>query len=79
MLNEFNTRQEIINALVEKWGENPRSFSNSTTNKQVEKFWTYNRLLKHYGELERDWTRTENGRIRHSIHGVPISEMKTAY
>lgn len=79
MSNTFSTRQEIINALVEQWGENPKSFSNSSTNKQTEKFWSYNRLLKYYHELNQDWTRTEHGRIRHSIHGVPMSEMKTAY
>ena len=45
MSNTFNTRQEIINALVEQWDENPKSFNNTSTNKQVEKFWTYNRLL----------------------------------
>jgi hypothetical protein len=79
MSNTFNTRQEIINALVEQWDENPKSFNNTSTNKQIEKFWTYNRLLKHYYELKQDWSRTEHGRTRHSIHGIPMSEMKTAY
>lgn len=76
MSNPFTTRQEIINALVERWGENPKSFQNSATNQQIEKFWTFNRLLKHLHELDRDWTRTEHGRTRHSINGIPMSKMK---
>jgi len=42
---EFNNRQEIIKALVKEFGEKESAFSNTATNKQREKFWTFNRLF----------------------------------
>ena len=39
-----NHREEIIQKLVDEFGEKASSFNNTLTNKQREKFWTYNRL-----------------------------------
>jgi hypothetical protein len=48
MTNEFNTRQDIIQALVEEFNEKASSFNNNEKTKSREKFWTYNRLLHFY-------------------------------
>jgi hypothetical protein len=48
---EFNNRQEIIKALVKEFGETESSFSNTATNKQREKFWTFNRLSNYLRNL----------------------------
>jgi hypothetical protein len=44
-------REEIIQKLVDEFGEKVSSFNNTETNKQREKFWTYNRLLNYYRKL----------------------------
>jgi len=44
-------RKEIIQKLVDEFDENASSFNNTETNKQREKFWTYNRLLNYYRKL----------------------------
>ena len=44
-------REEIIQKLVNEFGEKASSFNNTETNKQREKFWTYNRLLNYYRKL----------------------------
>ena len=40
----MNSREEIIQKLVNEFGEKASSFNNTPTNKQREKFWTFNRL-----------------------------------
>ena len=44
-------RKEIIQKLVDEFGEKASSFNNTETNKQREKFWTYNRLVNYYRKL----------------------------
>jgi hypothetical protein len=44
-------REEIIQKLVDEFGEKASSFNNTKTNKQREKFWTYNRLVNYYRKL----------------------------
>jgi hypothetical protein len=44
-------REEIIQKLVDEFGEKASSFNNTETNKQREKFWTYNRLANYYRKL----------------------------
>lgn len=44
-------REEIIQKLVDEFGETASSFNNTETNKQREKFWTYNRLANYYRKL----------------------------
>jgi len=44
-------REEIIQKLVDEFGETASSFNNTETNKQREKFWTYNRLVNYYQKL----------------------------
>jgi hypothetical protein len=44
-------REEIIQKLVDEFGETASSFNNTETNKQREKFWTYNRLSNYYRKL----------------------------
>ena len=41
----FETRQDIITALVAEFGERAECFSDNRT---AVKFWTYNRLLNYY-------------------------------
>jgi hypothetical protein len=44
-------REGIIQKLVDEFGETASSFNNTETNKQREKFWTYNRLTNYYRKL----------------------------
>jgi len=44
-------REEIIQKLVDEFDEKASSFNNTETNKQREKFWTYNRLVNYYRKL----------------------------
>jgi hypothetical protein len=44
-------REEIIQKLVDEFDEKASSFNNTETNKQREKFWTYNRLANYYRKL----------------------------
>jgi hypothetical protein len=44
-------REEIIQKLVDEFGEKASSFNNTKTSKQREKFWTYNRLVNYYRKL----------------------------
>ena len=44
-------REGIIQKLVDEFGETASSFNNTETNKQREKFWTYNRLVNYYQKL----------------------------
>lgn len=45
---KFNTKEEIVEALVNEFGEKRSSFYNTDTNKQREKFWTFNRTKNFY-------------------------------
>ena len=47
----MKTREEIIQMLVSDFGRDERSYNNTPTNKQKEKFWTLNRLRSYYNEL----------------------------
>lgn len=47
-MNNFNTKEELVKALVTEFGEKESSFYNTPTNKSREKFWTYNRTLHYY-------------------------------
>ena len=58
----FESKMEIVQCLVNEWGEQESSFYNTKTNKQREKFWTYNRCLQYLFNLRRDYIRTEHGR-----------------
>lgn len=49
---ELTNRLNVIVALKQEFNENPDSFYNTKTNKSVEKFWTFNRLLKYYWDLK---------------------------
>ena len=68
MKNEFNTKMEIVEALQAEFSENPKSFYNTSTNKSVEKFWTYNRCLQYLFKLRRDYVRTEHGKMLKSFY-----------
>ena len=59
---EFSSKMEIVKCLVEEWGEQESSFYNTSTNKQREKFWTYNRCLQYLFKLRREYIRTDYGR-----------------
>ena len=48
----MNSREEIIQKIVDEFGLKAASYNNTSTNKSMEKFWTYNRLLNHYLKLK---------------------------
>jgi hypothetical protein len=45
---QFNTKEQIVEALVNEFGEKKSSFYNTDTNKQREKYWTFNRTKNFY-------------------------------
>lgn len=61
---EFETKKQIVDKLVSNWGMKESSFYNTPTNKQREKFWTYNRTLQYLFKLEREFVKTKYGRTR---------------
>ena len=64
----FESKAEIVECLVEEWGENKAGFYNSKTNKSVEKFWTYNRCLQYLFKLRREYVKTEHGKMLKSFY-----------
>ena len=65
---EFSSKMEIVQCLVEEWGEKETSFYNTSTNKSVEKFWTFNRTLQHLFKLRREYVKTEYGVMLKSFY-----------
>lgn len=65
---EFQTKQQIVQTLVDEWGEKETSFYNTPTNQSVEKFWTFNRTLQHLFKLEREYVKTEHGIMLKSFY-----------
>jgi len=45
------SKEGIVDILVKEFGATRSSFYNTDTNKQREKFWTYNRCVKYYSKL----------------------------
>jgi hypothetical protein len=45
---QFNTKEQIVEALVNEFGEKKSSFYNTNTNKQRGKYWTFNRTYSYY-------------------------------
>jgi len=45
---KFTTKEQIVEALVKEFSEEKSSFYNTGTNKQREKFWTFNRTYSYY-------------------------------
>lgn len=67
---EFSSKTEIVQCLVSEWGEKESSFYNTSTNKQREKFWTYNRTLQYLFKLRREYVRTEHGKMHISLYNA---------
>jgi hypothetical protein len=57
----FENKEQVIDELVNKWGMTKSSFYNSPSNRQREKFWTFNRTLQYLYGLERDYVVVEHG------------------
>ena len=47
----MKSREDIILALVSEYDKNIKSFYNTPTSKNNEKFWTLNRLTRYYNDL----------------------------
>jgi hypothetical protein len=45
---QFSTKEQVVETLVNEFGEQKSSFYNTDTNKQREKFWTFNRVYNYY-------------------------------
>ena len=63
----FENKKQVVDELVNKWGMTKSSFYNSPSNKQREKFWTFNRTLQYLYKLERDYVKTEHGIMHKSL------------
>tara|TARA_R110000803_G_scaffold206298_1_gene273494 strand:- start:1267 stop:1503 length:237 start_codon:yes stop_codon:yes gene_type:complete len=49
---EFKNKDEVVDALVKDFGKNSKTFYNTPTNKNIEKFYTFNRTLRYYYDLK---------------------------
>ena len=47
----MRNKEDIIIALVDEYGKNIKSFYNTPTSRNNEKFWTFNRLLHYYNDI----------------------------
>jgi hypothetical protein len=65
---EFASKLEIVQCLIDEWDYRQSQFYNSSTNKSVEKFWTYNRCLQHLFDLRKNYIRTEHGRTHKDFY-----------
>ena len=52
-IDRFDGPMDVINALVKNYGKNKASFLDTPTNKQRSKFWTFNRLMHFYFDIQR--------------------------
>jgi hypothetical protein len=68
MKDTFNSKAEIVQALQAEFGENPKGFYNTPTNKSVEKFWTFNRTLQHLFKLRRDYVMVNGSKMLRSFY-----------
>lgn len=64
---KFESKEQIVEKLVSEWGMEKTSFYNTPTNKQREKFWTFNRTLHYLAKLEREYIKTEHGVMHKSL------------
>ena len=48
---KFKNKEEVVDALVKDFGKNRKSYYNTPTNSNIEKYWTYNRTAKSYYNL----------------------------
>jgi hypothetical protein len=63
----FENKEQVVDELVSKWGMTKSSFYNSPSNKQRNKFWTFNRTLQYLTKLERDYVVTKYGLTHKSL------------
>tara|TARA_R100000951_G_scaffold19477_1_gene16298 strand:+ start:237 stop:443 length:207 start_codon:yes stop_codon:yes gene_type:complete len=47
----MKNKEDVILALVGEYDKNIKSFYNTKSNKSIEKFWTFNRLIHYYNDL----------------------------
>ena len=61
---KFENKKQIVDKLVSDWDMKEATFYNTPTNKQREKYWTYNRTLRYLFKLEREYFKTKYGITR---------------
>ena len=61
------TREEIIKLLVKDFGKDARSYNNTSTNKQREKRWTYNKLKNYLGDLNKEKNKLAEGKKKKNL------------
>jgi len=67
------SKMQIVKLLVKEFGKEQSSYYNTSNNKQREKFWTWNRTLKHYIDLKENFVYDkENASLtRVKLNGIP--------
>jgi hypothetical protein len=60
---EFKNKEEVVECLVSEWKYRTSQFYNTEKSKQVEKFWTFNRCVKHLFDLRDNFYIDECGGI----------------
>ena len=59
----FESKMQVVNKLVSDYKMERSSFYNTPTNKSRNSFWTFNRCVRYYYKLERDFIVDENGNL----------------
>ena len=67
------SKSQIVKLLVKEFGAEQSTYYNTPTNQQREKFWTWNRTLKHYIDLKENFVYDkENASLtRVKLNGIP--------
>ena len=59
----FDNKKHVVDAIVKEFKMQESSFYNTPTNKSRNKFWTFNRCVRYYYKLERDFIVDEDGNL----------------
>tara|TARA_R110001599_G_scaffold50424_3_gene142721 strand:+ start:254 stop:469 length:216 start_codon:yes stop_codon:yes gene_type:complete len=59
----FDNKKHVVDTIVKEFKMQESSFYNSPTNKSRNKFWTFNRCVRYYYKLEKDFIVDEDGNL----------------
>ena len=59
----FDNKKHVVDAIVKEFKMQESSFYNTPTNKSRNKFWTFNRCVRYYYKLEKDFIVDEDGNL----------------
>ena len=60
---DFDNKKHVVDTIVKEFIMQESSFYNTPTNKSRNKFWTFNRCVRYYYKLEKDFIVDEDGNL----------------